>query len=840
MNYELRIMRSLFCYMMLCPVLCGASPEAKGQEAAASENIVWFDTPTSLKGRATWYGGHPEQWKNGRKPVDAGAFNGNTDPEWEARSLPIGNGSIGANIMGSVATERITLNEKTLWRGGPNTSRGAAYYWDVNKQSASVLQEIRKAFAEGDAERAARLTANNFNGPASYEVTGEEPFRFGSFTTMGELCVETDLADAPVADYRRELSVDSALATVSFRTGGVRYERRSFVSYPDNVLALRFAADRPGRQNLRFVYSPNPVSEGAMQPTDNGRGLCYTARLDNNGMQYVVRLHVEAVGGTVDNSRGVLTVRDADEVVCLLTADTDYKPNPDPDFSDPLAYVGVRPAETTAAWMKRAARKGWAKLLARHYADYAALFGRVTFTLGNGERNALPTPQRLADYRKGVKDPSLETLYYQYGRYLLIASSRPGNLPANLQGIWHNNVDGPWRVDYHNNINLQMNYWPALSTNLAECAEPLAEFINLLRKPGRETARAYFGARGWAANISANIFGFTAPFRDTDMGWNFNPMASSWLATHLWEYYAYTQDRDFLRRTAYPIIKECAWFTEDYLWRKPDGTYTAAPSTSPEHGPIDEGTTFTHAVAREILADAVAAAEALGVDEEERAHWNDILERMAPYRIGRYGQLMEWSRDIDDPNDQHRHVNHLFGLHPGRTILPLSMPELAKASRVVLEHRGDGATGWSMGWKLNQWARLHDGNHSYMLYGNLLKHGTADNLWDVHPPFQIDGNFGGTAGVTEMLLQSHAGFLHLLPALPDAWSRGSIKGLRAQGNFGVELRWDGGRLTEAVITSGSGGTCTVHYGDDTISFATKKGRTYRLGLDTGGKLCQTK
>jgi alpha-L-fucosidase 2 len=296
----------------------------------------------------------------------------------------------------------------------------------------------------------------------------------------------------------------------------------------------------------------------------------------------------------------------------------------------------------------------------------------------------------------------LEELYFHFGRYLLISSSRPGNLPANLQGMWHNNVDGPWRVDYHNNINLQMNYWPALTTNLAECAEPLTDFIRTLEEPGKITAKAYWGARGWAAGISGNIFGFTAPLESTDMSWNYNPVAAAWLATHLWEYYDFTRDIDFLRKTAYPLIKGCALFAEDYLWLKPDGTMTAAPSTSPEHGPIDEGTTFTHAVIRENLIQAIAAAKILGVDEGEVATWEGMLEALVPYKVGRYGQILEWSTDIDDPNDQHRHVNHLFGLHPGSTISPITTPELATASKVVLNHRGDGATGWSMGWKLNQ------------------------------------------------------------------------------------------------------------------------------------------
>lgn len=798
---------------------------------ATAQNVIWFDTPTSTAGRAAWYGGHPERFADGRKPIDAGGFNGNPDPEWERRSLPIGNGSIGANVMGSVATERITLNEKTLWRGGPGTAKGAAHYWDMNKQSAHLLDDIRRAFAEGDRDKAARLTWENFNSNVPYEATGEPEFRFGSFTTLGELYIETGIDPAAVSGYRRALSLDSAVATVSFDAGGRHYERRAFISYPDNVLALRFSADGKGLQNLRLTYGHNPLSEGTATP-DGADGICFDRRLDNNGMHYVIRLRALAKGGTVSNTGGTLSIEGADEVTFLLTADTDYKPNYSPAYDDPKAYVGTDPAKTTAEWMKRAAGKGFDRLFKAHYADYAALYGRVKFNLA-GKSSDRPTDKRLADYRQGAEDHGLESLYYQYGRYLLIASSRPGNLPANLQGIWHNNVDGPWRVDYHNNINLQMNYWPALPAGLTECAEPLTDFIRLLEQPGRRTAKAYWGARGWAAGISANIFGFTAPLEGQDMGWNYNPMAASWLATHLWEYYDFTRDRDFLRHTAYPLIKGCAEFTEDFLWHKPDGTYTAAPSTSPEHGPIDEGTTFTHAVAREILLQAIKAAEVLNTDTEEAERWRKVLDGIAPYRIGRYGQLLEWSEDIDDPDDKHRHVNHLFGLHPGHTISPLATPELAEAARVVLNHRGDGATGWSMGWKLNQWARLHDGNRSYKLYGNLLKNGTADNLWDIHPPFQIDGNFGGTAGVTEMLLQSHAGCLHLLPALPDAWPEGSITGLRARGNFGVDLHWADGRLTKAVILSGSGGKCAVRYGDETLSFDTKRGKRYTVVLSDG-------
>ena len=701
---------------------------------------IWFDTPNSLTGQAVWL----------RSNGNRGA---NLDREWESRSLPIGNGSLGANILGSVAAERITLNEKTLWRGGPNTSGGADYYWNVNKQSAPILKEIRQAFTEGNGEKAAQLTRKNFNGLAAYEEKDEHPFRFGSFTTMGELYIETGLSELRMKNYRRILSLDSAMAVVQFDKEGVQYRRKYFISYPDSVMAMEFSADKAGKQNLVLSYAPNPEL-------------------------------------------------------------------------------------TTQSMMNQALLKGYETLANNHKADYTALFNRVKLTLNPDVTGSdLPTYQRLANYRKGQPDFRLEELYYQFGRYLLIASSRPGNLPANLQGMWHNNLDGPWRVDYHNNINIQMNYWPAGPTNLSECTWPLIDFIRGLVKPGEKTAQAYFAARGWTASISANIFGFTSPLSSEIMAWNFNPMAGPWLATHIWEYYDYTRDRNFLKEVGYDLIKSSAQFTVDYLWHKPDGTYTAAPSTSPEHGPVDEGATFVHAVVREILLDAIEASKVLGVDSRERKHWQEVLAHLVPYKIGRYGQLLEWSKDIDDPNDKHRHVNHLFGLHPGRTLSPVTTPELAKAARIVLEHRGDGATGWSMGWKLNQWARLQDGNHAYTLFGNLLKNGTLDNLWDTHAPFQIDGNFGGTAGVTEMLLQSHMGFIQLLPALPDAWKDGVVSGLCAKGNFEVSISWKNNRLDEAILVSKAGAPCTVRYEDKTLSFKTVKGKTYKVKVD-GDKLTQ--
>ena len=822
--------RQLLALLALC-----AFGSANGFAQQKTSLKYWFDRPTTMRGQAVWLASSPDRKPTERQLVRAGDLVNNPDPEWESQSLPIGNGNIGGNVLGSVEAERITFNEKTLWRGGPNTARGASYYWDVNKQSAHVVGEIRDAFTKGDWAKAEQLTRKNFNSVVPYEADAEEPFRFGSFTTAGEFYIETGLSSVGMTGYRRELSLDSALAKVSFCKDGVQYEREYFVSHPANVMAVRFAASQRGKQNLVFSYAPNPVSTGEMK-ADGADALCWLARLDNNSMQYAVRIKAVAKGGEVSNAGGKLTVKDADEVVFLITADTDYKPNYDPDFNDPKAYVGVDPAKTTADWLAKAAAKDYAYLLNEHYADYSELFNRVRLNINNAtvETADLPVNRRLEAYRQGKPDYYLEQLYYQFGRYLLISSSRVDNMPANLQGLWHNNVDGPWRIDYHNNINLQMNYWLACPTGLPECELPLFNFIRTLVKPGRVTAKSYFGTRGWTTSVSGNIFGFTSPLSSEDMSWNFSPFAGPWLATHLWNYYDFTRDRHFLADN-YDMLKESADFAADYLWHRADGVYTAAPSTSPEHGPVDEGATFAHAVIREVLLDAIEASRVLGKSAKERRQWEDALKHLAPYKVGRYGQLMEWSTDIDDPKDEHRHVNHLFGLHPGHTVSPVTTPELAKASRVVLEHRGDGATGWSMGWKLNQWARLHDGNHAYTLYGNLLKNGTLDNLWDTHAPFQIDGNFGGTAGVTEMLMQSHMGFVHLLPALPDAWKEGAVSGLRAKGNFTVSISWKNGKLVEATLLSGAGAPCEVRYGDSVLKFKTKRGARYTLKLN-GDKL----
>ena len=751
------------------------------------------------------------------------------DWQWENFSLPIGNGSLGANVLGSVSIERLTLNEKSLWRGGPNVSDSASYYWNVNKNSAYLLDSIRKAFVEGDYSTAEKLTKQNFNGYAAYEEYNEKPFHFGSYTTLGEINIYTFLNEDLTKNYSRSLCIDSALARVEFENNGVNYTREYFASYPDSVIVCRFSANQKEKQNLRLVFRPNPESYIEVRPIEKNEVL-FSGRLKDNEMEFALRLRVEAKNGNMEiNEKGEISVKESDEVVFLLAGDTDYFMNFAPDFSDTKTYVGVNPLANTEKTFERIKTLNYENLKQRHLDDYCELFNRVELKLNpNQSFEDLPTNIRLENHRKGKADYGLEELYFQFGRYLLIASSRKGNLPANLQGIWARGVDGPWRIDYHNNINLQMNYWIACPTNLIECNQPLIDYIRTLVLPGEKTAKAYYNARGWTASISSNIFGFTSPLASEDMSWNFSPMAGPWLALHLWEQYDFNRDKDFLENYVYDIIKQSANFTVDFLWQRPEGIYTACPSTSPEHGPIDEGATFCNAVAREILLCAIKASETLGKDKSQRKEWKRVLENIMPYKIGRYGQLQEWSRDIDNPKDEHRHVNHLFGLHPGTTISPILTPDLAEASKVVLNHRGDFATGWSMGWKINLWARLCEGDRAYTLFNNLLSEGTLDNLWDSHPPFQIDGNFGASAGIIEMLLQSHLGFLNILPALPMAWGQGNVKGLLARGGFVVDIYWQEGELTQIKITSLQGQECKIKYKNKELSFKTKINCSYLI------------
>ncbi|MBB3209527.1 hypothetical protein FHS27_005367 [Rhodopirellula rubra] len=631
---------------------------------------------------------------------------------------------------------------------------------------------------------------------------------------LSEIKFETLGQNSEVQGYRRELDLAEGVTRVSYALDGVSYTREYFVSYPDNVLVMKLAAHPAG--NLSFDLRLGSAHPNAETTIADGR-LTFRGALTNNEMAFESQTQVVAEGGTITEDAKSLSIDQADSVVLITAIGTDY-------VNEYPHYKGAHPHQAVRQRVDAASALSYDQLKARHLADYQRLFNRVTLDL-NATPSALPTDEALQAY--DGNDPALETLYFQFGRYLLISSSRPGTLPANLQGIWNNVMNPPWSADYHTNINVQMNYWPAEVTNLSECHLPLIEYVDSLRPRGRISAKNFYGAGGWTTHHENNIFGHTGP---STSGAFYAPEAGAWLCQHVYEHYLYTQDRNYLRKVAYPIMKEAAEFWLDYLVVDgEDGKLVSSPSYSPENGGFSVGASIHQQIAWDLLTNTIEACDTLHVDADFRKTLIATKNKLDPgLRIGKWGQLQEWKPDQDSPNDKHRHVSHLFALHPGRQISPLTTPVLTEAAKVSLTARGDGGTGWSKAWKVNFWARLHDGNHSHLMLKEQLIHSTLPNLLDTHPPFQIDGNFGATSGMTEMLLQSHMNVLHLLPALPDAWPSGGIDGLCARGAFQVDITWNDGKLTGATILSKAGQMCHVRYGELTRSFATETGGIYEL------------
>ena len=729
-----------------------------------------------------------------------------TEPaEAWTEALPIGNGSLGAMIYGGVSQEHIQFNEETLWRGQPHDY--------ANEGAGAYLNDIRQLLSNGKQREAQNLAQQEFM---------SEPLKQIHYQPFGDIYIDFKNHDN-YTSYKRVLNLNDAITSVSYTVDGVDYTREVLSSFPDQIIAINLTSSKD--KSLNFDLWLDAIHEDKSVMTSNN-SQTLVVKVKDGVLRGVSTIKVKT-NGNISNINGKLQITEASNATVYLTAATNYI-----DFED----VSGSPEKIVPETLAKVSNSNYEDIKTKHIADYQSLYNRFEISFGDNGKSKNPTNQRIVDFYKEPNDPQLVALYVEYARYLTIASSRPGTKPATLQGIWNDKIRPPWFSSYTTNINLEMNYWPVETYNLSECHEPLFDFIEDLSITGAKVAKAHYNADGWIAHHNVDIWRGAAPANASHHGIWLG--GAAWLTTHLWEHYLFTQDKDFLEKR-YPLMRDAALFYSQFLYEDPNTGYLiSSPSNSPEIGGLVAGPTMDHQLIRTLFRNTIEASEVLDMDQKFAATLQPMISKIAPNKIGKHGQLQEWMEDKDNPENHHRHVSHLWGVHPGNEINFEDTPDLMKAAQQSLEYRGDNGTGWSLAWKINFWSRFKDGDHAYKLVHKLLSPaerpdgkvggGSYPNLFDAHPPFQIDGNFGGASGILEMVIQSHLNKIELLPALPSALSNGSISGVCARGGFELDFSWELGVLTKVEVLSKVGGTCVLVYQDKLIEFETNKGETYQF------------